>query len=174
MGPAMEPYRLKVKVGAHEFEAEGTPEDVRAQFEMWRELIAMSGVATPPAPPPGAAGSAPGQPAPDSRADFDRLFRHDGRVVSLTMAPDRAEDALLLLLLGQKVYNSDDLVTGSQLQDGLKITGLPMDRVDRGWGEHLGSNVVRIGQRRAVRYRLTNPGDRRAREIAKELLARLP
>ena len=33
--------RLKTKIGAHEFEAEGSPEDVRRQFQEWQELVRL-------------------------------------------------------------------------------------------------------------------------------------
>ena len=35
----MEPFRLKLKVGPHEFEAEGDQEMVERQLSVWRELI---------------------------------------------------------------------------------------------------------------------------------------
>jgi hypothetical protein len=46
--------------------------------------------------------------------------------------------------------------------------------MDRSWGDHLAVNVIRAGARRGVKYRLTNPGLVRAREIASELLKTLP
>ena len=40
MEAPMEPFRLKMKIGAHEFEAEGEQETVERQFALWRELLA--------------------------------------------------------------------------------------------------------------------------------------
>ena len=176
----MEPFRLKLKVGQHEFEAEGEQESVERQLAVWRELIASpSGSVQPPASPPPPYGGVVVTPptatptGEDSRAEYDKLFRHDSRVVSLTVLPtgnQRIADACLLLLLGQRVYNGAEQVTGQQIIDGLKQSGVTVERVDRSWGEHDGVNVLRVGQRRGVKYRMTNPGLARARELARELL----
>ena len=179
----MEPFRLKLKVGPHEFEAEGEQESVERQLAVWRELISTPSAASqptasaPPAPPADPnSGPADGtQPAAfaASRAEYDKLFRHDGRVVSLTVMPNggkRTADGALLILLGQKIYNGVDLVTGQTIIDGLKQSGVTVERMDRSWGEHLKVNVLRIGQHRGVKYRLTNPGVQRANELVKEML----
>jgi hypothetical protein len=176
---------LKLKVGQHEFEAEGEQETVERQLAVWRDLIASPSAVQPPAsaPPPPAVTPAPteGQsafgPLVDDRAFYDRLFHHRGPVVSLTVlptGPQREADAALLLLLGQKVYNGDQPVTGGRLLEGLKLSGLSVERVDRVWGPHTDSNVIRAGAKRGVKYRLTHPGNARATEIAKELLSKLP
>jgi hypothetical protein len=179
----MEPFRLKLKIGPHEFEAEGAEESVTKQFEAWQRLIASPSASTPvlPSPPPvvvpplgDLAANVTPQTGTSMPGEFDRLFRHEGRVVSLTILPDNQPDAGLLLLLGQRVYNKTDLVTGQQIADGLKRSGFPFDRVDRGWGEHLDLYVMKSGVRRAVTYRLTNPGIDRARTVAKELLEKVP
>src|SRR5262245_54066226 len=53
----METQRLRVKIGPHEFEAEGPPDTVSKQYADWREMIASLPAATtqsaPPAIPPG-------------------------------------------------------------------------------------------------------------------------
>ena len=36
----MENYRIKVKIGEHEFEADGPADAVQSQFEMFKQLIA--------------------------------------------------------------------------------------------------------------------------------------
>jgi hypothetical protein len=179
----MEPFRLKLKVGPHEFEAEGEQESVERQFSLWRELIASPSGVIPvaPSPPPAPPGTQPSSAAlPEleaKRSDYERLFHHDARVVSLTVLPNgaqRAADAALLVLLGQRTFNQLETVTGQQITDGLKLSGLSVERMDRNWGDHLDVNVLRAGQRRGVKYRLTNPGLVRAREIANELLKTLP
>lgn len=183
----MEPFRLKLKVGQHEFEAEGDQESVERQLSVWRELIVgpASSAPTLPSPPPGTPSPpvAPGEalsafgPLVDDRAAYDRLFHHRGPVVSLTMlptGPQRDADTALLLLLGQMVYNGDQPVTGARLLEGLKLSGISVLRVDRIWGSHTDINVVRAGSKRGVKYRLTHPGSTRAKEIAQELIRKLP
>ena len=65
-------------------------------------------------------------------------------------------------------------VGGSALNDGLSISGLTVERIDRAWGGHLAGNVIRTGVRRGVKYRLTHPGLARAKELAAGLLAMVP
>ena len=35
----MDTFKLRLKVGPHEFEAEGAKDDVQAQFDAWKSLI---------------------------------------------------------------------------------------------------------------------------------------
>lgn len=44
----METFRLRVKIGPHEFEAEGPKDSVMAQFEAWKTLIGSTPATTPP------------------------------------------------------------------------------------------------------------------------------
>lgn len=190
----MESFRLKLKVGQHEFEAEGDQETVAAQLAIWKELIAGPSGQTPIAPTlPSATANGPAMVAPITtestpaaatssangdipRVDLDKLFQQDGRLVYLTALPTgerRIADAAMLLLLGQRVYNSTDLVTGSQILDGLERSGLgTFERADGTLGDYVEPQkyVIRSGVRRGVKYRLTPPGLAKAKEIAKELL----
>lgn len=189
----MEPIRLKLKSGIHEFEIEGDPESVAAEAAIWREWVASPGApsASPPvapSPPPAAAPQVPAQVAngtanPDADASnedrrmYAKIFKHDGRVVSLTVIPPGAQrmaDALLMVLFGQFVFNGGEPVTGQQLGDGMRMSGTPVDRVDRAWGAHMDTNVLASGVHRGIRYRLTNTGLARAREIAKAMLDVVP
>jgi hypothetical protein len=176
----MEPFKLRMKIGQHEFEAEGDQESVERQFTTWRDLIAASGSSSPQtlgSPPPGEEGPPVPPPAP-RQLPYDRIFRKDGEVVSLTILPPAGEEqvprAALLILLGRREYAQEDLVTGGRLLQGLGQSGLDVDRADRMFGEFMPQYVIRSGQHRAVRYRLTNPGLTRARQIAEELLAMVP
>jgi hypothetical protein len=178
----MEPFRLKLKVGPHEFEAEGDQESVEKQLAVWRELIGSPlattpTLASPPPDPPPLPGTAPLPPRSVSRAAFDKVFQHDGRVVSLTLLPqgDNVEsDAGLLLLLGQKVYNGLDAVTGSQLIEGLEVSGCKVARADRLFDRIMDRDVTRYGQHRGTKYRMTHPGLSRASDLLRELVERVP
>jgi DNA-binding PadR family transcriptional regulator len=97
----------------------------------------------------------------------------DGRIVSLTIRADTPDDAVLLLLYGQKVLRENDSVTGGDIMEGLTATGgTSIGRVDRVL-EKMGrdGDVIVIGERRGKRYRLTNAGLSRARQIANSLIA---
>ena len=177
----MEPFKLRFKIGQHEFEAEGDKETVERQLAVWRDLITQlpsppppAGGLTPPAPnsATGAAPAAPPPPASDS-VDYDKLFRQDRRgVVSLTVLPqgDRAlPSAGLLVMLGRKHYVDEDLVGGAWLLDGLRQSGMAAERADRVFDDYYPQFVTTVGAHRAIRYRLTNLGMARALELAKEL-----
>jgi hypothetical protein len=168
----METNRLKIKIGDHEFEAEGSPEAVQSQFDAFKELIAKV-----PAVAPKVVTQPPATP-PVSQTEtliFDKIMRIDGRIVSLTARPNALEDSLLLLLLGQRQYRSNDSVTGSEVIDGLEHSGIRVARVDRNL-EKLATqgDVIKIGIGRASRYRLTNPGMAKAQAVARDLIAQLP
>lgn len=181
----MDMNRLKLKIGPHEFEAEGSPEDVQAQLAKFAELVAMVGsvaAATPEANPPASpsghpAASTPPAPPPTPNLDdtdgrLDKIMNHDDRVVSLTVRARSVDDAVLLLLYGQKVYRNNDSVTGHEVMQGLTVTGQRAARVDKLLEKAARENsVIVIGEHRGKRYRLTNTGLAKARELAGELIA---
>jgi hypothetical protein len=193
MGAAMEPFRLRMKIGAHEFEAEGEQDSVERQFQLWRELISSipTTSASPPPTPAAAAvhtaSASDGARVGDSAAvavtvgpdttGYDKIFQRGGKVVSLTVLPNgenRAADAALLILLGQRHYNQTDRVTGSLLVDGLQQSGYPVGRADRVLDRYTPDLVLRDGTRRSTRWRLNNQGLNRARELARDLIAMVP
>src|SRR5689334_8550627 len=174
----MADYRLKIKIGDHEFEAEGAADVVQSQFEMFKELILRA-----PTPPPehrekkapmdgqangngvdGGSGGANG-------LDLEKIMRADGPVIALTVRADSATDAVLLLMLGQRQFRSNDSVTGAELAEGLRESGYPNVR-----GDHVTNRlanqgeVITIGAHRSRRYRMTNAGVARAQEIARNLI----
>src|SRR5580704_8463462 len=122
--------RLKTKVGDHEFEAEGSPEYVREQFQAWQELVKLAATAIPvsrqqanhseifeaPAPPDQ-------KNEPNVDAELTKIMRVDGRYVSLTARASTVHDAVLLMLYGQKTLRNNEAVTGAELLSGLGATG---------------------------------------------------
>jgi len=156
--------RLKIKIGDHEFEAEGPAETVQAQFNAFKELIAQAPPVERLQPPP--------EPKNNSQLRLDSIMKTEGRVVSLTARTSLLEDAILLIILGQKTFRSIDGVTGSEIVDGLKVSGQPTDRIDRVITKLSDEgHVIITGVRRAKRYRLTNQGWAKAQEIAKAIIA---
>lgn len=109
-------------------------------------------------------------PAIDSA--LDKIMRVENRVVSLTVRAKSIDDAVLLLVYGQKTLRQNDAVTGAEVMDGLTATGQRIGRVDRVLTKagELGDVIV-IGMGRAKRYRLTNAGITKARQVAAELIA---
>ena len=169
-------HRIKIKIGPYEFEAEGSAVVVQSQFDAFKELIAS-------APPPPAA---PTAPMADQRADgsatsagtipdqsLGKIMKLDGRIVSFTVPPKSLSDAVLLLLLGQKLLRGNDSVSGAEMVDGMTATGgMNGARSDRLLERAAkDGDVIVIGERRAKRYRLTNTGLAKARQLANELIA---
>ena len=191
----MEPYRLRIKLGAHEFESEGSEEAVKEQFAIWRELLgspaSQSIVAASPvapivttpieqdSPPPFVAlqVAAPVVSNGGNGAEFsayDKIFVHRDKLVVLSILPEgesRESDAAMLIMLGRRHYLREELVGGTGIIQGLQQSGMGYLRADRVFGGNLGQYVTRTGQKRAARYRLTQVGISKAKEIAKRLEA---
>jgi hypothetical protein len=171
--------RLKIKIGPHEFEAEGSPELVQEQFKIFKEMVEKAALAPAPHPqiPTSMAPKPSTIPAHESETAENSLhkimqFDDSERIVSLTVRPNSAEDAVLLILLGQKWMLSHETVTGGAIMEGIVATGgLQVARVDR-LLEKLGRDgyVIVLGERRSKTYRLTNSGVNKAKEIADALI----
>ena len=175
----MEATRIKIRVGPHEFEAEGPTEVVQSQLDMFRALLAsmpsVSNVPTVAANSQDEKVPSASVSADTSHVAIEKIMNADGRVVSLTALPASVEDSVLLLMLGQKDLRNNISVTGQEIGDGLDQSGKPTPRVDRVMEKHMrDALVLKTGLGRATRYRLTNQGLSRALIIARELLATLP
>lgn len=169
--------KLKMRIGEHEFEAEGPTEIVQAQFAAWRELVESMAKATPPTVPP-VVPSLVGQPPPElppslrGEPMLDKIMRNEGRIVSLTARGASLEDEILLLLLGQRKLRSNDSVSGGEILDGLRLTGRTVNRIDYQMDKMTeAGDVITVGTNRARRYRLTNQGFAKGQELAMDLVA---
>jgi len=167
----MGPYRIKVKIGEHEFEAEGPADIVQSQFETFKQLIASQDQrinAAEKAP------TKPGSGASPSRhfdSQLDQICQVSGRVVSLTVKPNAEATAALLIMLGQKIFRDNETVTASEIKDGLEQSGYRPKRIDRIMQPMADEgSVIRLGQRKGTRYRFTNQGIAKAKELAKTAL----
>ena len=170
----METTKIRVKIGDHEFEAEGPAETVQAQFEAFRALLS-----NPPAKQETTEALSPVKPVENTNhinhVRLDRIMRAQGRVISLTAIPDKEEDCALLILLGNKEMRANESVTGGEIGDGMAQSGRPVPRTDRIMDKLIEANyVLKSGIRRATRYRLSNVGHQRALAVARELIAALP
>jgi hypothetical protein len=165
------PYRLKIKIGEFEFDAEGQADVVQAQFALFKEMIATA--------PPKSSAPLQDTAKPDlehtPHQPLEKIMKSEGRVVSLTAKGETVDEAVLLILLGQKDLRNNQEVTGSEIMDGLKLSGYQLGRVDRVTDKLTGDgDVITTGLNRGRRYRLTNQGFAKALHIAKELVATVP
>ncbi len=169
----MDSYRIKVKIGEHEFEAEGSPELVKSQFEDFKQIIATAPRQTP-------ASSAKRQepqtePGNGGELQLDKISKVEGRVVSLTIKPEAESTAAMLIMLAQKIYRGNETVTASEIKDGLEQSGYRPGRIDRLMQPLADEgSVVRIGARKGTKYRFTNQGLAKAQNAAKDALATVP
>jgi hypothetical protein len=173
----MDSYRIKVKIGDHEFEAEGDPETVRSQFDAFKELISSIPLQKDTTPIPQTQQVfLPQQVTPDQEsASYDKIFKIENRVISLTALPGNVLDATLLTMFGQKQFRNNDSITGAEVKDGLEQAGYRVDRVDRLIDKLTADGlIIKIGAGKGSRYRLTNIGMTRAQLLAKDVLATLP
>lgn len=169
----MEMYRLKIKIGEHEFEAEGPTEVVQMQFEAFKELVAgIPREPTQPRTPDTPQLTTPARDIADAKLVLEKIMRQDGRVVSLTARGGSLDDEILLVLFGQKLLRNNDAVTGGEIVDGLKQTGRIVNRVDYNTDKMTtAGDVITVGVGRGRKYRLSNQGMTKAQNIALGLLA---
>jgi hypothetical protein len=173
----METSRIKIKIGSHEFEAEGPSDIVKEQFESFKELIRSSPAITPQTQIREIEQNSKNDKDTNgsSHVSLERIMHVGGRVVSLTALPPTAEDSALLIMLGHKDLRNNLSVTGQEIGDGLAQSGRPVARVDRIMESAIAeASVLKTGVKRATRYRLTNQGLAKALGLARDLLANLP
>lgn len=177
----MSETRLKLKVGEHEFDAEGSAEFVEKQLAKFEELIASLPAKTPDimlhdiVDDPSASDSSSSPSLPSPKSDLMKIFRVDGRVISVVAKPANENDAALLILLGQKELRGNEASTGSEVKDGLEQSGYKPLRVDRTMDGFVAEGLVLInGRNRGKKYRLSNPGLVKAQALADELQRKLP
>ena len=109
----MDIYKLKIKIGEHEFEAEGPTEVVQSQFEAFKGLVSSfpKNNANDKIRNDTQKQAELSNNASDSALSLEKITRIDDRIVSLTAHPEDIEEALLLLLLGQRTFRGNDAVT---------------------------------------------------------------
>ena len=188
----MDTKKLRIKIGVHEFEAEGEADDVKQQFEEFKKLVADYNNTNKNSPPldshlrelraelfPPAVSTPVGIALAERLSKVVKVEAKKPLVLSaLPQGQNREGDAALVLLLAYKVFRQQELVGGSALLDGMQTSGYPIARVDRPLMQRLveatpSPLVFRSGKKRGVTYRLTTPGETRAREVVEEVLAHL-
>jgi hypothetical protein len=168
------PYKIRVKLGANEFEAEGPENVVKEQFGLFLE-IAKAPVAPslrqdpPPFPPTN--GVIAGEAVSAEMLNRAFVADQDGQV-SLRIVPrtnDRDADGLLILLYGfLKISNQADVLSGRLLRSA-QTSGLSVIRVDRTFLPHM-EFITKGGKRVGSRWGLNNRGIAKAEEIIADML----
>ena len=169
----MDAYKLHVKIGQAEFNAEGSEETVRQDYDKF--LSALSATHT--------SARSQEQSSRDNGPDgseasgidnfsLHRAFRKDRRgIVSLRVrpnTPNRIADSLLMILYGFRILRGQDDVPVIQLMEAAKQSGAQVERIDRAIAPHK-DLVTRGGAKRGGRYGLNNPGVARAEELLRQM-----
>jgi len=175
-----EPYHLIIELHGAKFDATGPVEIVNQWYQDF-----LKALATRPAQQNPQTQNSPTEPSipdtipiqqrdvPIDGTELSKIMNVKERIVSLTVRAQSVEDAVMLIILGQRVLRNNELTTGGEIIDGLSHTGgVNIGRVDR-LLEKIArdGNLIVTGARRSKRYRLTNSGLAKARDIAGAALA---
>jgi hypothetical protein len=178
----METAKIRVKIGPHEFEAEGPASQVAEQFEAWKALIASVSAPAKALELTGTAGgtlTATGTISTIGQADLAHLYNLDEKrdLVTLRILPtgeDRHREAVLLTLYGYLRLKQMDEVVVTKLKASLEAAGSAPDRVDRAAiPSQREGYIVKGGSGKGGKYRLTNKGIGKTEEMIHKLLQQL-
>lgn len=181
---SMETAKIRVRHGNSEFEAEGPPELVKAQYEKFLETLKTqpellasepnSLSAVPSIATSSATSDRESPSGPLIHSDhLDQIFQLRGKMVSLLALPKSeksAPDAMIMLLYGFETLTDTAAVTGVTLAAAARQSGVQIGRVDtvmNGLTEFVNAG----GARRGRRYSLNNRGRKRAEELIISLTA---
>ena len=156
----MSDSRLKIKIGESELEVQGETEFVQRQFDEFKRLLAIGHQAELPAEDNG-----------HPPISWEKIIRRRGRILSLS-APATVEEAVLVLLLSHHHFRKEEDVTGSEIMNGLRDSGIEVPRADTALLKHAkAGSVIVNGRRRSRRYRLSAAGAELAAQFARSLTA---
>ena len=180
--------KLRMKIGVHEFDAEGPVEEVNGRFEIWREMIAPkgqtaavgSGALAFTGLTPTVTITGPVMVPPDDAKSvmLQRVFSVDEKrdLVTLRIHPmgDTAvADAILALVYGYWSLRGNDDVRVTKLTRSVQLSGLGSGRIDRMAAAHLGTSLSKTGTSKGSKYMLTAPGRAKAEVVIKEMFDRV-
>jgi hypothetical protein len=172
----VETHKLRIKIGDAEFEAEGSQESIKLQYDAFLAALAAApkaSVVLPRAAGGSDAGHRGGDLVPDDQF-ITKAFNTDADkdLVSLKYLPKgegREADALLLLIYGYSKLKGAEAVLGTQLLKAARQSGLTLDRVDRHIAKH-DAFLMKGGTRKGMKYSLYNQGVTKAAEVLKLLM----
>ena len=163
----MSELRIRIKFGEHEIELEGSADAVERQFEPFKQFLM-------PAPPPKETADEVTQAPAPPRLFLETIIKVRGTIYSLRVNA-KVEDAILVILLAQRIFRKNESVSGIEIMQGLRDSGFQVRRVDMILNRYIRlAHLVATGQHRRRRYRLSLDGSQRAEQIARTLIAQIP
>jgi hypothetical protein len=174
----MEPYKLHLKIGPHEFSAEGPIDVVKQDYEAWKVLIRSAPAEIEESSrPSGDNGGTAVTAEPIARDQIEKIYLLDEKrdMLSLRMLPrsdDRDADVLLLVILGYKLAKQVDEVMVTQLKPAMRQSGCLVERVDQVAAKYVRRGLLnKGGVGKGGRYSLTNSGLEKATSLLTEMLS---
>ena len=159
--------RLKLPDGS-EFEAEGTAEFVQSERQQFQASTTL--------PPTGAIQSQNGNPKENPytvNIHWDTIIEQKDSGIHLRakLSGDKShKDACMVLLSASQSLLHQPRPTATQLAKWLRISGYPVQRLDRALQKGIAQGeILSSGSRRARRYELTGPGKIKALLLAQQL-----
>jgi|SRR5579883_132703 len=187
-------HRLKMKIGVHEFDAEGPQEYVDAKFEQFQALIEkfsapQAAATTPVIPqtqegiPPAIPAVVPPPPLATGGVDLSQIFTidADNKRLNLHVHIDDADgknqqagDAMLIVLYGYRKQFQVDELGAVQMSAVVKNAIGQTARPDLAAPTLVtGGYMTRNGTGRSTTYRITPKGMARAEAAIKATLAKM-
>ena len=189
----MDKLKLRIKLKDYEFEAEGATKVVCEQYEAFQNFLAhlpkntiaseLEETKDPlvrPSPPPTLTNPTTKASVSNPTIPVSKLFTEDPKTSRLTpkitsSGGNKAEETILLLLLGYRELKNHTEVSALQLNQALKGIGGAQTRLDRVLAGSLKTQLVlKSGKGKGGKYRLTTLGIQKAREMATELANLIP
>jgi hypothetical protein len=173
----MSDSKLRIRFGDYRFEIEGPADHVERQFDAFRRMLAPE---PEPAPFVEAVSPASAQEKPKTAGEqkpplaLEKILRMKANVISLGVRA-KVEDAILVILLGQRNVRQNNSVSGMEIMRGLRQSGIEVPRADMILKKYAQAGlVVASGRRKLRRYRLSTDGGARAEQIALRLISQVP
>ena len=189
----MSNFKLRVKFGDFEYDAEGDKETVCEQFSVFQRLCEshpqlhfQSDFQSPKTgfgsgPKVALPVHADPEPLSSHSPDFlPVLLAHDPLTATLTCrvlpsGPTKTADTLLLLLLGHQVLLGQQETSAMTLNQALSGSGGTVGRLDRILATYLKNHwILKSGKGKGGKYRLSKLGVHEARKKAEHLVNLLP
>ncbi len=177
------PYKLRIKIGQAEFEAEGSEETVKAQFKEFQDLIVKK-----PNPSEQRESVSNTENMGDSETqrfveEYESIFKiNDDKTLSLRVLPSEndgkfkqiADSALVLLYGFNKVFSRTD-VTALTLTRVLRESGIGViKRIDVPLSQYLKDGfITRAGKGKGTSYRTSNKGNTQANALIQKMIEHL-
>ncbi len=184
----MDTYKLRIKKGSYEIEAEVPKEIIASELKAFRDLLSLEPLPQDDISEANAEqeevlpfnGKQPIQTIENiDRKHLKPLFleNKDG-LITLGVPPAKGErhapDAILLIALGYQILHNEDQIRVTQLKRSLKESGVIVGRISRVLENDIKQGfLIKTGRGKGGQYRLTNKGKIEAQKLMNDILSQI-